>query len=274
MPQTEAEWIKSGRFEVGTVIVNKTPIRYAIVRGSKERLLISMVGGIPREVDRQRNLPLINKLYGHLALEMQQHGVSSLLYNQPGTGSSGGDWSKETLQSRALTLSGLVDHFRSTLSALEIGIIGSSSGAYIAVNAIEEIQKQGGNVTKLILLSPAAYPERIETVPYGPRFTQILHEPWDVTTSPVFSRLERFIKCGGEVQVCFFEVDDPPIPLYVQEGYKNLARELSRAGGNVSVITIPGVAHNFRKIERKRRENVVDENSIRLTAQNFLEFLI
>ncbi|MDO8183468.1 MAG: hypothetical protein Q7T49_00580 [bacterium] len=196
------------------------------------------------------------------------------MYNQPATGASGGEWKKETLQSRTSVLVGLVEHFRKRLSAFDVALIGSSSGAYMAVRAVEQIQETGNIVSKLILLSPAAYPEKIETIPYGEKFTQIIREPWDVATSPVFPQIEKFIKNGGKVLTCFFEVDDPPIPLYIQEYYRNLIRELVRDGNGSSILTIPGVAHNFRKLERKRRENVVDNDSIIATAKKFLQFLV
>ena len=71
----------------------------------------------------------------------------------------------------------------------------------------------------------------------------------------------------------FFEEDDPPIPQYIQEQYRNFVRQLANTGDRVAIVTIPGVAHNFRKLQRKRRENVIDENSVRATAKKFDEFL-
>lgn len=273
LPQSEAEWLETGKFRVEGVTIFGVPIKCAIAPGSKDKQLVVMVGGIPREPDRQRNLPLINKLYGYLATELQVRGISSLLYNQPATGGSGGRWEKETLQSRTNILVGLSKHFRKQLLASDIALIGSSAGAYMAVGAIEKIQEQVGNVVKLILLSPAAYPERIETVPYGSAFTEIIREPWDVATSPVFPKLEKYIRNGGKAMVCFFEVDDPPIPLYIQEYYRQLMRGLSHHNSRVSVLTIPDVAHNFRKLQKKRRENLVDNESIIATAKKFLKFL-
>lgn len=274
MPQTEADWLENDLFLVQTVGINTIPIRCATVQGAQCKRLVTMIGGIPRESDRQRNLPLVNKLYGHLALALQPLSISSLLYNQPATGGSGGNWDTETLQSRTEALAALVKHFQTQLGTIENALIGSSSGAYMAVGAIEKIQAGGGEVTRLILLSPAAYPEKIERVPYGVEFTQILREPWDIATSPVFARLERFVKDGGKVLKCFFEVDDPPIPRYIQEYYQNLLREWSHGSNGISVMIIPGVAHNFQKLQRRKRENTVDEDSVRLTAKKFLEFLV
>lgn len=274
LPQSEVEWLETGKFRVERVTISRMPIKCAVVEGSKDKRLVVMVGGIPREPDRQRNLPLINKLYGYLAIELQLHGISSLLYNQPATGGSGGRWEKETLQSRTKVLVSLAEYFGKQLLSADIALIGSSAGAYMAVTAIEKIQEHGGNVLKLILLSPAAYPERIETVSYGPKFTEIIREPWDVSTSPVFPKLEKFIRNGGQLTICFFEADDPPIPLYIQEYYIHLVRELSSNSNGVSVLTIPGVAHNFHKLQKKKRENVIDNESIVATAKKFLKFLV
>jgi hypothetical protein len=274
IPVSEAEWLETGKFHIEGININGVPIRCAVVRGQECRLHTTMVGGIPREVDRQRNLPLINKLYGLLSLNLEEEGLSSLLYNQPATGGSGGQWEKETLSSRTAILAGLVNYYRKLLSASDVALIGSSAGAYMAVRAVDLIEADGGRVSKLILLSTAAYPEKIEDVPYGREFTRILHEPWDVSTSPVFAKLEKFIHGGGRVLVCFFEADDPPIPLYIQEYYRNLMHGLSHNGKDVSVLTIPGVAHNFRRLNRKRLENVVDNESIIAVARKFFQFLV
>lgn len=273
MPQTGEDWLKTGKFAVEDVTVRGMPIRCALVHGRNGSRLVTMVGGIPREADRRRNLPLVNKLYGQLAVELGAHGVSSMLYNQPATGGSGGEWEKETLESRVVVLAELVAHFSKRLSATDNALVGSSAGAYMAAGAVEKVQRGGEKVSKLILLSPAAYPEKVEAVPYGPEFSRLIREPWDVATSPVFARLANFARGGGKILACFFEVDDPPIPQFIQEYYRNFVRRVSPDGDGGSVITIPGVAHNFRKLKRARRENLIDENSIRATAKKFLEFL-
>ncbi len=273
MPQTEADWLNTGRFTVEYVTVRGISIKCALVPSKERGRLVTMIGGIPREPDRQRNLPLVNKLYGQLSIELAACGVSSLLYNQPATGGSGGAWEKETIASRTEVLAELVMHFSKRLSVTDNALVGSSAGAYMAVGALEHVRPHGELVSKLILLSPAAYPEKIESVSYGPEFSQLIREPWDVSTSPVFERLAKFARDGGEALTCFFEADDPPIPMFIQEYYRDHARQIFAKRGGGSVITIPGVAHNFRKLKRARRENVTDDDSIRATAHTFLEFL-
>lgn len=272
LPESEEGWLGTGKFQVGFVTINGMRIRSALTKGLEGSQLVTMIGGIPREVERRHKLPLINKLYGHLALILQESGTSSLLYNQPATGASNGEWGKEMLQSRTSTLVGLVDRFGKQLSFSGHGLIGSSSGAYMAINAVEQIEAKGHTVSKLLLLSPAAYPQKIETVPYGEEFTRILKQPWDIATSPVFPKLKRFLKNGTSILLCFFEHDDPPIPLYIQEYYRNYMYGLQKEGKHVEVLTIPGVAHNFRRVEKKRG-SVIDDDSVRTTAERFAKFL-
>src|SRR3989344_7289201 len=260
LPQSETEWLSTGKFTVEIATVSQSRIRCALTRGREGDRLVIMVGGIPRDPTRRQKLPLINKLYGHLAIKLLDHGMSSLLYNQPATGGSSGDWEKETLRSRAKTLDGIATHFSEQTSASDIALIGTSAGAYMAVSAIEAIQRTGHTVSKLALLSPAAYPKEIEEIPYGEAFTQRIHTPWDIATSPVFPRLQKFIASKGSLLVSFFEADNPPIPEYVQEYYRSFVRQLSTEGHDVTILTIPDVAHNFRRIGVSERKNVVDNN--------------
>src|SRR3989344_7628477 len=274
LPQSETEWLSTGKFTVEIATVSQSRIRCALTRGREGDRLVIMVGGIPRDPTRRQKLPLINKLYGHLAIKLLDHGMSSLLYNQPATGGSSGDWEKETLRSRAKTLEGIATHFSEQTSASDIALIGTSAGAYMALSAIEKIQSEGCKVSRLVLLSPAAYPEEIETVPYGEAFTTLIRTPWDVATSPVFPRLKKFISARGSLLVSFFEADTPPLPEYVQEYYRDFVRQLRTEGYDVTMLTIPGVAHNFRRIGVAEKKNVVDNDSIRATAKKLSEFLV
>ena len=153
-----------------------------------------MVGGIPRDPERRKNLPLINKLYGHLALKMQDQDESSLLYNQPATGGSTGEWEMETLRSRTEVLVETSRYFFDHTKASNLSLIGTSAGAYMAIRALPQFEELGIEVSKLVLLSPAAFPENIENVPYGESFSSIIRENWDVAESPAFSLLETYLK--------------------------------------------------------------------------------
>src|SRR3989344_2788812 len=104
LPQSEVEWLATGKFRIKTILINQNQIRCALTRGPDKSRLIIMVSGNPRDPTRRQQLPLINKLYGHLAITMLDHGINSLLYNQPATGGSSGEWKKETLHTRSKTL--------------------------------------------------------------------------------------------------------------------------------------------------------------------------
>ena len=273
LPQTEAEWLATRKFIIEMVPIGQSKIRCALTPGLNGGRLVVMVGGIPRDPARRQKLPLINKLYGHLALKLLDVGVSSLLYNQSATGGSSGEWGNETLRSRCVMLANITTHFSQLISASNVALVGTSAGAYMAVSASEQLQYTKCNVSKLVLLSPAAYPKEIENVPYGETFTQIIRTPWDIATSPVFLRLQKFCETRGSLLVSFFEADNPPIPLYVQEQYRDFIRHHSGNGADVTMLTIPGVAHNFRRIGTGESKNIVDNDSIRATAVKLAEFL-
>ncbi|TSA44924.1 hypothetical protein D4R51_02950 [bacterium] len=273
LPQSEAEWLETGKFDIETIRIGEKQIRCALVKGTEGEPLVTMVGGIPRNPERRKKLPLINKLYGHLALKLLDENESSLLYNQPATGGSSGEWENETIQSRTDILVGVSRHFHELTNSSNLSLIGTSAGAYMAVNALEQLENQHIKVPKLVLLSPAAYPKDAEDVPYGPAFTGIVRQPWDIAESPIFPKLEQYIKNGGSVFISFFESDDPPIPEHIQEYYKTFAQRLSDEGGAINLTTIPGVAHNFRRIGVSEGKNVVDNDSIRATATLLADFL-
>ena len=274
LPQSEAEWLETGKFHLETVDIDGRQIRCALTRGLEGEPLVVMAGGIPRDPERRKKLPLINKLYGHLALKLLDKNESSLLYSQPATGGSGGEWETETLQSRTGALVGVAEHFYKCASASDVAIIGTSVAGYMAVNALGQLQDRGIKVPKLVLSSPAVYPKEVENMPYGEAFTECIRSPWNIEGSPVFSILEQYVRNGGSLYISFFEADDPPIPRHIQEHYKTIAQRLSEEGGDVTFTIIPGVAHNFRKIGSHESKNIVDNDSIRFTAATLENFLL
>ncbi|MFH1837956.1 MAG: hypothetical protein ABH808_00435 [Candidatus Kuenenbacteria bacterium] len=273
LPQSEVEWLETNKFNIEMIEIKGHQIRCALTHGTEGERLVTMVGGIPRDPERCKKLPLINKLYGHLALKLLDHNESSLLYNQPATGGSNGEWEVETFQSRIDVLTELVNHFHKRIMSFDHSLIGASAGAYMAVEALEQLQIQGLKISKLILLSPAAYPKNIEHIPYGQEFTDSIRKPWKIEESPVFSKLEKYVRSGGSAYITFFEIDDPPIPYQIQKYYEDLAKRLSAEGGNIIVTIIPGVTHNFRKINLEVDKNIVNNDSIRTTANQFIDFL-
>jgi hypothetical protein len=52
-----------------------------------------------------------------------------------------------------------------------------------------------------------------------------------------------------------------------------LQKNLAEKGAKIDVITIPGVAHNFRAIGSEESKNVVNNQSVRDTANTIMSFL-
>ncbi len=272
--QSEKEWLGTGKFTIITTTILGNQIRYAITNSAVTNKLVTMVGGIPRDPDRRKKLPLINKLYGLMAVKQVDYGVNSVLYNQPSTGGSSGDWNSETISTRSDTLVELIKKTGNLTKCSRHTIIGTSAGAYMAARAVDLLTGDTNQIKKLILISPAAYPHEIEDMPYGKEFTRIISKPWDIANSPIFKRLEGFVCSGGSLVISFFETDDPPIPRHIQYHYREFARKLIAQNKDVQLITIPNVAHNFRRINTSEKGNVVDNESIRTTAEKFLKFIL
>ncbi len=273
LPQSENEWLATKSFHVENVVLDGRSIRCAFSPGREGSQLVTMVGGIPRDPERRKNLPLINKLYGHLALKLSKVNESSVMYNQPATGGSLGDWNEETLATRTKVVEGISRHFSEKIKSNNVALIGTSAGAYMALRSVESLNKEDLFVKKVVLISPGFYPASAETLPYGETFKKIVSNPWDVRLSPFFSTLEDFLKKGGEVLITFFESDDPPIPLHMQEYARDFARSSREGGGKIEVFTIPRVGHNFRIIGSQEGKNTVDNQSIRDTASLVASFL-
>ena len=273
LPQSEAEWLEMGQFNIENIKIDNNDIRCAFIEGMPGKRLTVMSGGIPRDPERRKKLPLINKLYGHLALRLSHFNESSLLYNQPATGGSSGDLEKETIESRTKVLADVTKYFADRSSSKEVSLVGTSAAGYMALSAIESLESQGFTVSKLVLLSPADYPVDIEQVPYGEKFSASLREPWNISESPAFSRLEKYIKNGGSAHVTFFEIDNPPIPQDIQKHYQELVDNLADSGGDITLDIIPGVSHNFRRINSEESKSIVNNDSIRQTTSSLVDFL-
>lgn len=273
LPQSENEWLATNLFEVSTIDIHGKSIRCAFSCGAPGSQLVTMVGGIPRDLERRKQLPLINKLYGHIAVKRSQVNESSVMYNQTATGGSGGDWDTETLRSRIQVVEGVTKHFSEQSKSNNVAIIGTSAGAYMAIRSLASLNKENQLVKKLVLIFPGFYPTQVEDMPYGETFKQTISSPWDIKSSPIFDDIKNFVENGGEVLITFFESDDPPIPLRMQEYCKQFVENLKDSGCAIEVFSIPGVAHNFRTIGSQESKNVVDNTSVRETAVKIISFL-
>ena len=105
-PQTQDQWLNTGKFSMEKTEVGEFELATALCLPKDEMQgVVIMSGGIPR--DRNRKTPTINKQYGQAALNLAEKGFLSVLYNQPGTGDSSGDFESISFNDRIDTLSGL-----------------------------------------------------------------------------------------------------------------------------------------------------------------------
>lgn len=275
LPQSEREWLEFGEFRLEQRPVHGVDICIAHADGCHDSAgkLVLMAGGVPRDPERRQKLPLINKLYGNLALKLAEDGHHSILYNQPGTGRSGGDFSAETLASRTRTLAGLALAAAEEGGHDEIILVGMSAGSYMAGRAVEMIERGGPIVRGLALQSPAAYPQAAEHVPYGNEFTETIRSNWEVPASPVFTDIKRASSRGTRLLVSYFQKDDPPIPVPIQEYYMDTVAALQDSGYDATMYSIYGVEHNFRRLGTDHKRNVVSNDSIRATTQVLRDFV-
>lgn len=178
LPQSESEWLATKYFQVKDLNLEGRNIRCAFSPGAEKSQLVTMVGGVPRDPERRKQLPLINKLYGHLAIKLAKFNESSVMYNQPATGGSGGDWGEETLATRTKVIEGVSRYFGEQIQSNNLAIIGTSAGAYMAVRSLDSLNQNELLVKKLVLISPGFYPAEAENIPYGDLFTRTISSPF------------------------------------------------------------------------------------------------
>lgn len=274
LPQSEVEWLSVADFETGFVPIVDEKIRYALLSPAEpsERMVI-MIGGVPRNPERQSRLPLINKLYGSIALQSKQLGMHSLMYQQLGTGKSSGDLKNETLFSRTEHLAELVSYFNKVAGIGRVSLIGMSLGSYLAARATARIETNGIKVDSLVLQSPAAYPEAAEQLAYGPTFTETISHPWVTADAPVFDDLKHYLHRGGRVTLSYFERDEPPIPKKIQEAYQDVITEAASKGLYVNAYSIASLEHNFRRFGSDHYGNVVHNGAVKAVANQISEFI-
>ena len=271
---TESEWLETGRFELNTRSLSNFAIRTAKTTFDLDQpnQLVVFVGGIPKDRQRCEVLPLINRFHGLLALKVADEGMVGLAYNQPGTGGSTGNLETDTMADKIELLRDLTMDLLLENDLNEVSFVGMSAGSYVAARASELLAKQKVKVNSLILQSPALYPAHVEGIAYGNEFRATLSEHWSHKDSPVFNDLDSHLGRGGRVHITYFQRDDPPIPIDIQETYMNWV--MSREHGDASITSITGVEHNFRKIGHDSGRNVVDNNAIRKVARELVTIIV
>ena len=274
LPQSDSEWQETADFETGFVPVDDEKIQYAyLAPDHPSEHMVIMVGGVPRNPERQSRLPLINKLYGSIALQAAHNGIHSLMYQQVGTGQSSGDLLSETLQTRTTHLTEVVSYFRQSHSIGRVSLIGMSLGSYLAARAATHIEAQDTEVSHLVLQSPAAYPLEAEGIPYGSAFKDVISKPWPASEAPVFEDILNYLRRGGSVTVSYFERDEPPIPKRIQEAYTALVNSAMQEELHAAAYSIAGLEHNFRRIGSDHNGNIVHNGAVKAVASQISELI-
>ena len=279
LPQSQNDWLATGKFDLQDVDVAGHTLRTAVVSREEDvpsAGLVVMVGGIPRDTEARLRLPTINKLYAKIALNLASEGYTSILYNQPGTGKSGGDFEEITFGERIKALIELTDLYATKQATADVDLIGMSAGSYMAARAVGDIATRGLNVKGLILQSPAAYPEQVEDLPYNDKFTAVIRSDWNPEDSPIFSDVNKYVREGGKLAMSFFQDDSPPIPQLIQALFNQMGEELTEQGGDVTQFSYRGVAHNFRRLDhnQKKHHNVIDDRSVSAAAEILTDVVV
>jgi pimeloyl-ACP methyl ester carboxylesterase len=273
--QGEADWLATGKFSERLTEVNGYLIRNAVTMPDSDSCekLVVFVGGIPKDAERQKKLPLINKLFGLLAIKLSDEGIASLMYNQPGTGGSSGNLDEDTLIGRTAVLEEPATATAFELGVSRLSLVGMSAGSYMASRASKGITEQlAAPLDELVLMSPALFPQEVEQIPYGQEFRSRVGNGWQPQESPAIGDISRALENSTRVHITYFEVDDPPIPLAIQQEYRSLA-EHAPSNHNVSFEIIEGVEHNFRRMNYDQARNVVDNDAVRRSADSLVGIL-
>ena len=148
-----------------------------------------------------------------------------------------------------------------------------SAGSYIVARSVAGIRENDLDVESIVLQSPAAFPKEIEDLPYGEKFSKIVRSRWDINKSPVFTDLDNIAAQNTGILISYFQKDDPPIPIHVQNAYYDKAHELMSKGNNITTCTIYNVEHNFRRIGYELGQNIVSNDSIRAVGNNITNYI-
>ena len=161
--------------------------------------------------------------------KLAEVGITSLAFDFIGHGETGGqlvDSSLELRTQQALTA------IRSAPCQTPLSVLGSSMGAYNAIRLTQEIEIQN-----LILCVPGVYTPEAYSVPFGPKFSEVIRveRSWEVTDA--WEILSTFT---GNLLIVAAE-DDKVIPDEIpQRLYDSAGAAASR-----DLYIIPGSPHLF-----------------------------
>ena len=173
-------------------------------------------GYFPNEVS-------INCLYENSSHLLAEKGIFSLLYISSNKTSLRNDKEPNTLDQQTEKLVDLLETFFEKYGIFEkITLIGSEVGAHIAVGVVTKTRIKKFKISKLVLLSPPAYPRGIDNIPFGQEFETELASFEKFKSAPIFERLKRFCSLGRDLLIGFWENDNLLISNEVQNHFFGL----------------------------------------------------
>lgn len=212
-----------------------------IYQGRRGAPVVIFLCGGSLEVGKERFLDWQTKL--------QEVGVSSIAFNYSGVPGTKETISSSTLASRTSEVSSVIDWVKREWGVTSVTLCGVSMGGHIALTVASQ---RGVDISKLILLAPAAYTEEVETVPFGDGFTAILQRQDSWVDSKSFDRLAKWSK-----PVLFFKLEqDEVIPIALTERYISLCAKNSQA--HVVRIDAPHQCWGSEPITVQARQQMIE----------------
>jgi dienelactone hydrolase len=182
---------------------------------------------------------------------MSQEGLATLSFNARGIGDSGGSWRTNSqdydsvyspANSQASRTKDLVNAYKFFGKAIELpsqsklGVIGGSMGGDIATHALDLIEPGA-----LVLRAPAAYPDEIHEMSYGPAWGARIKDLGGdsaALNSSNFASIEQ----SNVPMMLIYSRGESVVPVIVQERYK-LA--VARMGGVVLSVGDESTPHTY-----------------------------
>jgi pimeloyl-ACP methyl ester carboxylesterase len=119
-----------------------------------------------------------------LRRQLSAEGISSVGFDFVGHGETGGELKSSSLRSRTRQARRIVD---SQNLQQPFSVIGASMSAYTAVKLLKHYE-----IKSLILLVPAMYSARADTVPFNRGFTEIIRQPQSWNDSDAWDILAQY----------------------------------------------------------------------------------
>lgn len=176
------------------------------------------------------------KLSEPLAIALSQHNLSTLSFDFSGHGESTQNI-PSSLSKRVSEALEVVQYFKAPIDT----ICAFSMGGYIALHLLSSLR-----IKRLILFAPAIYHHDALSIPFGPKFSQIIRQ----NKSWMQSDSHKFLSFYQGDLLIFIGEDDVVVP---REVINLLFRQATRAKRK-KVIVLPTTGHQIAHAMNQRSE--------------------